>query len=246
MLATLISLILCLGFFSPAMADGSDSDSGSSDQTGAFTDDITDTQNLLGSDLGKVTDAIAETKKETGVSVKLMYLRTFGVKVNADSWAKGALKGMNPAKNTVMLAVASDDGNLVVAVSSNSDEWLRRQSTVDDLSKAAGDQLLKDTPDWAGAATAMMDEIMTVKKTSTSGSSVVAGVVVLAIVLAVLVAVIVATIVIRRRMKRKVMRQIAEKRKAAEEAGEEFDENGPLTRKEIRMRRKAGMWKKQS
>ncbi|MBW3091556.1 TPM domain-containing protein [Bifidobacterium sp. 82T10] len=246
MLSALLSLIVCLGLFAPAMADDADSGSGSSDQTGAFTDDITDTQNLLGSDLGKVTDAIAETKKETGVSVKLMYLRTFGVKVDADAWAKGALKGMNPAKNTVMLAVASDDGNLVVAVSSNSDEWLRRQSTVDDLSKAAGDQLLKDTPDWAGAATAMMDEIMTVKKTSTSGSSVVVGVAVLAVVLAVLVAVIVATIVIRRRMRRKVMRQIAKKRKDAEEAGEEFDENRPLTRKEIRMRRKAGMWKKES
>lgn len=225
----------------------SDSSSSSSDTSGTsstFTDDVTDVNNLLGADLTKVTDAIKKTKEETGVTVRLMYLPSFGSTQKPAKWASDVLEAVAPAKNTVMLAVASNDGNLVVAVSSNSDEWLKKQQTVDDLSKAAADPLLKSTPDWAGAATAMMDELVKQSKTATSSSSVAVGIVVMVIVLAVLVAIIAVAIVIRRRMKRKVMRMAAERKKRAEEAGEDT-ENGEerLSRKEIRMRRKAGLWK---
>ena len=43
------------------------------------------------------------------------------------------MESLDPKPNTVLLAVASNDGNLVVAVSSNSDEWLKKKSTVDAL-----------------------------------------------------------------------------------------------------------------
>ncbi|WP_239512559.1 TPM domain-containing protein [Bifidobacterium aerophilum] len=258
----LLAVILGLGNYSvTAFADddkssdqSSQSDqSGQGDQSGqtggstsTFTDDITDTNNLLGENLSTVTDAIKKTKEETGVTVRLMYLPSFGDTEKPAKWASDVLEGFSPAKNTVMLAVAANDGNLVVAVSSNSDEWLKKQTTVDDLSKAATDPLLKSTPDWAGAATAMMDEIVKQSKTSTSSSTVVVGIVVMAVVLVVLIAIIAATVVIRRRMKRKVLKLAAERKKTDDAEGGDASEssgNRPLTRKEIRMRRKAGMWK---
>lgn len=248
-LSLLIAAMACLGGFSTvARADDSGSSSEStqntSGSTSTFTDDVTDVNNLLGSDLTEVTDAIQKTKDETGVTVRLMYLPSFGTNEKPAKWASDVLEAVSPARNTVMLAVASNDGNLVVAVSSNSDEWLKRQQTVDDLSKAAADPLLNSTPDWAGAATAMMDELIKQSKTATSQSSMTFGVVVMCIVLAVLVAIIVATILIRRRMRRKVMKMTEERRKRAEENGTDPDgEEGHLSRREIRMRRKAGMWK---
>ena len=36
------------------------------------TENITDTQNLLGSNVAEITDAISKTKQETGVSVRLL------------------------------------------------------------------------------------------------------------------------------------------------------------------------------
>lgn len=263
-LALIVTMIMCIGFSPIALADdatGSDPETTTTDTSGTtstVTDDITDVSNLLGSDLTKVSDAIATTKQETGVSVRLMYLPTFGSKNNPQQWASKVLEDIHPDPNTVMLAVASDDGNLVVAVSSNSDEWLKKQQTVDDLSKVATDPLLKDTPDWAGSATAMMDEIVKLKKTSTSSSSVMIGVIVFAVVLVVLIAVIVATVLIRRRIKRKVLRMAAERKRKPSSSATDDDAHGaagddmagdahgderPLTRKEIRMRRKAGMWK---
>ncbi|MBT1161074.1 TPM domain-containing protein [Bifidobacterium sp. SO1] len=253
-LAALLTLILCFGNCSAiALADdtgttndatGGDSSSDTSGTTSTFTDDVTDVNNLFGSDLTKVTDAIKTTKDETGVTVRLMYIPSFGTTSKPAKWASDVLEAMSPAKNTVMLAVASNDGNLVVAVSSNSEEWLKKQQTVDDLSKAAADPLLESTPDWAGSAIAMMDELVKQSKTATSSSSVTVGIVVMVVVLAVLVTIIAAAIVIRRRIKRKVMRMAAERRKNAADSGEETgDDEEHLSRKEIRMRRKAGMWK---
>ena len=63
-----------------------------------------------------------------------------------------------------MLAVASNDGNLVVAVSSNSEEWLKKKSTVDALSDAAQKPLMESDPDWAKSATDMMNQISVQKK----------------------------------------------------------------------------------
>ncbi|WP_214309935.1 TPM domain-containing protein [Bifidobacterium simiarum] len=136
-----------------------------------ITEDITDTENLLGDNLGKVMDAIKTTKSETGVRVKLLFIPNFIEGEDPQKWAARVLKSTDPDPNTVMLAVASEQGNLVVAVSSNSDEWLSSQKTVDELSSAALSPLTEnDTPDWSGSAIAMMDQIKTLKKTSTSSS----------------------------------------------------------------------------
>lgn len=178
--------------------DGSSSDSsGNSDSGVTITENITDTQNLLGSHVSEVSDAVANTERETGVHVHLLYLPTFGTKLAPQKWAKNVLESMEPKPNTVLLAVASNDGNLVVAVSSNSDEWLKSQDTVDKLSEAAQQPLMESTPNWAGSATAMMDQIVKSQKTSTSSSSVRIGIIVMAAVLVVLVIVVVLMVVIR-------------------------------------------------
>ena len=129
-----------------------------------ITENITDTENLLGSHAAEVTDAIAKTEKETGVHVHLLYLSSFNSQQKPGDWAATVMESMNPKPNTVMLAVASNDGNLVVVVSKNSDKWLLDNKTVDKLSEAAQQPLLENPPSWSGAATAMMDQIVKSKK----------------------------------------------------------------------------------
>ena len=118
-------------------SDSSDSSSSSTDSGVTITENITDTENLLGSHAAEVTDAIAKTEKETGVHVHLLYLSSFNSQQKPGDWAATVMESMNPKPNTVMLAVASNDGNLVVVVSKNSDKWLLDNKTVDKLSEAA-------------------------------------------------------------------------------------------------------------
>ena len=98
-------------------SDSSDSSSSSTDSGVTITENITDTENLLGSHAAEVTDAIAKTEKETGVHVHLLYLSSFNSQQKPGDWAATVMESMNPKPNTVMLAVASNDGNLVVVVS---------------------------------------------------------------------------------------------------------------------------------
>ena len=100
----------------------------------------------------------------------------FNAKGKPDKWVSALLESLNPKPNTVMLAVASNDGNLVVAVSSNSEEWLKKKSTVDALSDAAQKPLMESDPDWAKSATDMMNQISVQKKTSTSSRTIWIGV----------------------------------------------------------------------
>ena len=172
--------------------DSSDSSSSSTDSGVTITENITDTENLLGSHAAKVTDAIAKTEKETGVHVHLLYQKP-------EDWAATVMESMNPKPNTVMLAVASNDGNLVVVVSKNSDKWLLDNKTVDKLSEAAQQPLMENPPSWSGAATAMMDQIVKSKKASTSSSTVTVGIIIMGVVLVALVIIIVVMVVIRRR-----------------------------------------------
>ena len=170
LLASVLGLCLMLWTTPPVHAD---------DSAGlgiTATDDITDTQNLLGSNVSEITDAINQTKKETGVTVRLVYLDSFNAKGKPDKWVSALLESLNPKPNTVMLAVASNDGNLVVAVSSNSEEWLKKKSTVDALSDAAQKPLMESDPDWAKSATDMMNQISVQKKTSTSSRTIWIGV----------------------------------------------------------------------
>lgn len=162
------------------------------------TDSITDTENLLGDSVTKVSDMISITKKQTGVSVKLLYLSNFTGNKNSSKWASDLLTSTNPDRNTVLLAVATHDGKLVVAVSSNSDEWLKRKTTVDLLSDAAYRPLISSQgADWSQSAIMLMKQIARFKKTSvTSRTSVVSTIVMVVIIVALFV--LVALILWRR------------------------------------------------
>lgn len=170
------------------------------------TENITDTENLLGSNVAEITDAISKTKQETGVTVRLLYLASFNSDEKPAKWASALLESLDPKPNTVLLAVASNDGNLVVAVSSNSDEWLKTKSTVDALSDAAQKPLMESTPNWSKSATDMMDQIVVQKKTSTSSQTVLLGVGGMIAVLVLLIVIIVVFHILRKRgvIKRKV------------------------------------------
>lgn len=201
--AILVALSAALWTTPGALADDQGDTAGQNGSGITITQNITDTENLLGSKVGEVTDAITSTKDEAGVTVHLLYLASFN---NGDTkpadWAGQVLESLQPEPNTVLLAVASNDGNLVVAVSSNSDEWLRSQQTVDRLSQKALDPILdkKDgTPDWAGSATAMMDEIKTLKATSTGSGTTWMGVGVMGGAVALLIVGAVVVVVMRRR-----------------------------------------------
>lgn len=136
------------------------------------TDSITDTENLLGDSVNKVSDEIAATKKRTGVTVRLLYLSTFGDTKDPSKWASDLLISTLPAKNTVLLAVATRDGRLVVAVSPNSDEWLKSRNTVDALSDAAYKPLVTTTgTHWGQSAIMMMKQISRSKRTATTSSA---------------------------------------------------------------------------
>ncbi len=174
------------------------------DALGTMTDDITDPQNLLGSNVFAVTDKVKQTKADTGVTVRLLYVDSFGETVKPVEFVTQVLESVNPKPNTVLLAVASGDGSLVVASSSNSDEWLREKSTIDALSKAAYDKLATSgEQDWSGAAIAMMDEIAKEKKTDTSSTTAMVGVIGMGVTLVALVAVVVVVVVLHRRKARK-------------------------------------------
>ena len=184
-------------------ADASSQDAASEDGEAqmTITDSITDTENLLGGDAAAVSDAINKTKAETGVSVRLIYLPNFMEGVDPEQWASQVLESTSPEPNTVMLAVATQDGNLVVAVSSNSDEWLKKTETVNELSEAAVGPILANPsdPDWPGSANEMMEAIKKAKTTSTSSTATAIGVWAFAGGLVVLAVVGVAFFVIRRR-----------------------------------------------
>lgn len=147
---------------------------------------VTDTQNLLGANTAKIDDAIASTERDTGVSVRLLYVKSFTGSKNPDKWVSDALESTKPKADTVMLAVASDDGRLVVAVSKNSENWLKDKKNVDKLSQAAIEPLQRtDIPDWSGSALAMMDKIKAIRHTrKVVCISIIAGVVVLVLVAA--------------------------------------------------------------
>lgn len=155
---------------------------------------ITDTENLLGDNITKVSDAISNIKERTGVSVRLLYLSNFYGAKNPSQWASDLLMSTNPKPNTVLLAAATHDGQLVVAVSPNSDEWLKRTTTVDAIAAAAMKSLLAHPtqPDWSGSALAMMDQIAYLKRTTvTSRTSQVATIVMIVLLGIAVIAVLV-------------------------------------------------------
>lgn len=195
------TLALIMWITPVGLADETGEDTDPDLDGGALTSSITDTENLLGSNVTEVTDAIDQLHEQTGVSVRLLYLSSFSAgEGQIDQWASDVLESTDPEPNTVLLAVASHDGNLVVAVSANSDEWLHRQSTVDELSQAALDPLVEnDTPDWSASALDMIEQINVVYRTATSPSVIVIGAAALGGVVVILAIVVVVMLVRRRR-----------------------------------------------
>lgn len=197
------TLALIMWITPVGLADETGEDTDPDLDGGALTSSITDTENLLGSNVTEVTDAIDQLHEQTGVSVRLLYLSSFSAgEGQVDQWASDVLESTDPEPNTVLLAVASHDGNLVVAVSANSDEWLHRQSTVDELSQAALDPLVEnDTPDWSASALDMIEQINVVYRTATSPSVIVIGAAALGGVV-VIMAIVVVVMLVRRRRRR--------------------------------------------
>ena len=197
------TLALIMWITPVGLADETGEDTDPDLDGGALTSSITDTENLLGSNVTEVTDAIDQLHEQTGVSVRLLYLSSFSAgEGQVDQWASDVLESTDPEPNTVLLAVASHDGNLVVAVSANSDEWLHRQSTVDELSQAALDPLVEsDTPDWSASALDMIEQINVVYRTATSPSVIVIGAAALGGVVVIL-AIVAVVMLIRRRRRR--------------------------------------------
>lgn len=194
--------------------DPSPSPTTSQTADGAATDDATtavdpnggyilDTQNLLGNDIAKVSDAITRTREQTGVQVRLIYVDSFNSTDSPDEWARQTLRSLDPEPNTVLLAVASNDGNLAVVVSPGSDEWLGSQKSVDALSEAASAPLTDvkagESPDWARSAIDMMDVIAKEKDTATSHSAVLVGLIAFGGAVALAAVVVVVAVIVRRR-----------------------------------------------
>lgn len=233
-LCCLILALMCALWITPIAASAAD--------TATFTNDITDPQNLLGANASKVSDAMKRTEEQYGVHVRLQYVETFDTDRKATEWACDALEDTEPQPNTVLLAVASGDGNLAVCVSSNSDEWLRDQKTVDALSEAATRPLANQgKQDWAGSATSMMDEIAQRKRTSTTSGMVRIGVIAMGGVLVVLVVIVVAAVVVRRRRASSAVSD------AGSQAGNTGETSArPMTRRERReaSRRGRGLFRR--
>ncbi len=230
---------------SPSTSSSSSSSSSSDASSGAtLSADITDPNNLLGENATSVTDMITKTKNEYGVSVRLLYLDSFGTKTKPTTWASTLLQSTSPSPNTVLLAVASADGNLVVAVSNNSDKWLKDQKSVDALSEAALGPLTakKGAPDWSGSAIAMMNEIGKLKETSTSGDTKDFSIGLFVGVALLLVALVVVIIVLARNAKgahskggkqdrsRKAMRRRDAKRSKQSKRGKRSERRTPSNR----------------
>ena len=66
------------------------------DALGTMTDDITDPQNLLGSNVFAVTDKVKQTKADTGVIVRLLYVDSFGETAKPVEFVTQVLESVNP------------------------------------------------------------------------------------------------------------------------------------------------------
>ncbi len=127
---------------------------------------VTDTQNLLGSQGAKIQESLDSLQKDTGVTINLLFVSSFGLKkldkASVGKWANARLAFTKPSRNTLLLAVASQDGQMALAVSKGSDLWLSSQVDTT-LSDAAAKPLARSNPDWSGSVTALIAQIRRVK-----------------------------------------------------------------------------------
>lgn len=217
-LAAILALVLAVGMPSRSTVAWADETNGSgqssqdagSDQSGqsgtsgqiTVNDSIIDTGNLLGSKLSEVMDSVSQVKEKTGATLRLMYLPHLDTQGDAEAWCRQVLDTSGAAPNTVLLAVASQDGNLVSCVSADSDDWLNNH--VQDFADAAlGPITGNEDPDWGGAAIALANKIIEAKDTSASRGVVMVGVAAVVGVLIILVVVGIVFHRIRRKRRRR-------------------------------------------
>lgn len=172
-------------------------------------DNIIDSQNLLGGNLDRVNDAINDVYTRTQVTLQLMYIPHFADTSDPEQWATTYIQNTHPAKNTVFMAVASADGNVVVVVSQGSDSWLSNQETVDTLTDAALGPLNQKNPDWAGSAIALSNAIIDQRYPSVGQWIQRHSVAVIAVSIVVLLALIgIVLVLVRYQRQRSVRRQL--------------------------------------
>lgn len=159
---------------------------------------ITDTQNLLGSQGARIQESLDALQKDTGVTLNLLFVSSFGLKkidkTTVGKWVDARLAFTKPAKNTLLLAVASQDGQMALAVSKGSDSWLASQVDTN-LSDAAAKPLARSDPDWSGSVTALVRQIRQSKSDHDSLPWKIAGGVALAVLI---IAVIVGLVLLLR------------------------------------------------
>lgn len=127
---------------------------------------ITDTQNLLGAKSSSIQDSIDSLQKDTGVTLNLLFVDTFGLKKldkqTIGDWADARLAFTKPAPNTLLLAVASQDGQMALAASKGSEGWIT--SNIDSaFPDAAAKPLAQKDPDWPGSVIALVRQIRKAK-----------------------------------------------------------------------------------
>ncbi len=128
---------------------------------------VTDTQNLLGSQGAKIQESLDSLQKDTGVTINLLFVSSIpdsrsSIKQASASGQTRRLAFTKPSRNTLLLAVASQDGQMALAVSKGSDLWLSSQVDTT-LSDAAAKPLARSNPDWSGSVTALIAQIRRVK-----------------------------------------------------------------------------------
>ena len=151
---------------------------------------VTDTQNLLGSQGARIQESLDSLQKDTGVTLNLLFVGSFGLKkldkTTIGKWVDARLAFTKPAKNTLLLAVASQDGQMALAVSKGSDSWLSSQVDTT-LSDAAAKPLARSDPDWSGSVNALIRQIREVKSEHDSLPWKIAGGVALCLVIIALI-----------------------------------------------------------
>jgi uncharacterized membrane protein YgcG len=127
---------------------------------------ITDTQNLLGAQGSAIQEKVDALQKDTGVTLNLLFVDSFNLKkldkTTISKWVNARLDFTKPAKNTLLLAVASQDGQMALAVSKGSDSWLASQVDTT-LSDAAAAPLARKNPNWTGSVTALIAAVRQAK-----------------------------------------------------------------------------------
>ena len=130
---------------------------------------VVDDSGVLGGEAAEVTDAITEVQSDTGYTLYVVYVDSFTDPSNATAWARDVVTAKNMGPTEALLAVATEQRNLQVAVLDDSRIDFDRQQAVGEAAletlRASGDPSAED---WAQAA---VDAAETLGSGQSAGSS---------------------------------------------------------------------------